>query len=393
MNPVALQPRKVADLSLDRKLRDLQSCIGMEPMLCDRFNLPAYAMLHAAAPKELEQAAADLNLSFPSAQDWQSYLNEAQTHDFSLREHRLKNNRLGLYFESLLEIWLQNNRFFNPIASHISLYDEKSKQTLGEIDWLLENKLTHELEHWECAVKFYIVQPHCANLYGLRGTSLQDNLGTKLNHIIKHQLRQSLSPQFKNSFGNEKIAKHVCLIKGMLFFEWKACKNLGSREPFNLLPESVAQFLNPNARCSYWLQECELEEFLSTLPHGSVDLTHARENLKELNCGDFLQHPGKIICFIALNRLEWLTPLNHNDVLALVQEGKERLLTRSALQDALTKSHSSSEPPVPLLVAAIGCREPPQPNQTLKKIEFVELTRFFLVTQDWRQRLIDASFP
>ena len=67
-----------------------------------------------------------------------------------------KDHRLGSYFESLLEFWLADpaNNLYRLIASHIAIRD--GQQTLGELDFLVQDKASGQFQHWEVAVKFYL---------------------------------------------------------------------------------------------------------------------------------------------------------------------------------------------------------------------------------------------
>ncbi|WP_230659206.1 DUF1853 family protein [Psychrobacter sp. I-STPA10] len=67
-------------------------------------------------------------------------------------------HRLGFHFEGLLHFWLIDGFIhkchpFEVLAHNIQLY--RDKQTIGELDFIIRNHQTNEIEHWELAIKFF----------------------------------------------------------------------------------------------------------------------------------------------------------------------------------------------------------------------------------------------
>lgn len=122
---------------------------------------------------------------------------------------KIKSTRLGLRFEALLWFWLQDpeNQYFELLGHSIQSHSKGI--TLGEIDFLLRNRLTNEIEHWEVCLKYYLAEPDLklANWIGLNP---DDTFGHKLNHLIHKQF------QFKSALGHD-IEQRKVIIKGQLY--------------------------------------------------------------------------------------------------------------------------------------------------------------------------------
>lgn len=143
----------------------------------------------------------------------------------------LKSTRLGLRFEHLLWFWLNDHAYhdYQLLGHSIQIIEEK--QTIGEIDFLLFNSLTQQVEHWEVALKFYLAEADFSlkNWYGLNRV---DTLSRKLQHFTNKQF------QFKNA-KNHSIQKRFMVLKGQLY-----------------LPEQfdIATTTNPpNSAIPYWI--------------------------------------------------------------------------------------------------------------------------------------------
>ena len=71
--------------------------------------------------------------------------------------------RLGHYFEQLIFFWLQHSERFIILVKNTPLRSDK-KKTLGEVDLIVQDQDTLNYEHWELAVKFYLIFQTHANL-------------------------------------------------------------------------------------------------------------------------------------------------------------------------------------------------------------------------------------
>lgn len=122
-----------------------------------------------------------------------------------------KNHRLGYYFEYLLLFWLQDRDFhhFELIQHRATLFD--GKITIGELDYLVKNHQTGQVEHWEAAIKFYLGYPPLNDSYRWLGANDNDSLGRKLEHLANKQFRFS-------QYQSHLIQRRCLVIKGRLFY-------------------------------------------------------------------------------------------------------------------------------------------------------------------------------
>lgn len=152
------------------------------------------------------------------ADDWLTAL-DAQPQ--ALIDHLATTNdrRLGRRFEDLLAFWLSwpDNPHYRLLLRNHALRD--SERTLGEIDFLVQNKQTDAIEHWEVAVKFYLGTPQGLWL----GPGQRDRLDLKLLRLDQHQLKLTQLVAGQDWLAQLDLPqpiniKPVCLVKGRLFY-------------------------------------------------------------------------------------------------------------------------------------------------------------------------------
>ena len=148
----------------------------------------------------------------------------------------LKSTRLGLRFEYLMWFWLQDSAYHDFELLGHSIQIIEGKNTLGELDFLLLNKNTQQIEHWEVALKFYLAegQMHLPEWYGLNRS---DTLNRKLHHFSQKQF------QFQ-TIDHHIIQKRVAVLKGQLYLPLK-------HHQFNL-----PHWVNPARRIGHWGNQC-----------------------------------------------------------------------------------------------------------------------------------------
>lgn len=125
---------------------------------------------------------------------------------------QLKSTRLGLRFEYLFWFWLQDeaNPDYQLIQHSIQIIE--GKHTRGEIDFLVLNRRTQQIEHWEVALKYYLGETdlHLARWYGLNRS---DTLFRKLNHFSEKQF------QFTQVL-DRNIERKWAVLKGQLYIPY-----------------------------------------------------------------------------------------------------------------------------------------------------------------------------
>lgn len=120
------------------------------------------------------------------------------------------NLRLGYYFEDLLAFWLADEGWHEFVLIGHGIPRMDGKRTLGEVDFLLENLDTGQIEHWEVALKFYLGEGHFRPAQWV-GLNQQDTLGRKLHHLQHKQFEV-------RSIDGYRIDQRRAIVKGRLFW-------------------------------------------------------------------------------------------------------------------------------------------------------------------------------
>jgi len=162
-------------------------------------------------------------------------LNPQPLEDF-LAQH--KNHRLGYYFEYLLLFWLQDRDFhyFELIQHRATLFD--GKITIGELDYLVKNHQTGQIEHWEAAIKFYLGYPPLDDSLRWLGANDSDSIGRKMEHLAQKQFRFI-------GYQDYEIQQRSLVVKGRLFYPLSH-KNLLERVHDTTLDCLAPQHLQAN---------------------------------------------------------------------------------------------------------------------------------------------------
>ena len=178
----------------------------------------------------------------------------------------LKAKGLGHYFEALVKFWINISPNYKLLAHNIQIIIKR--QTLGEIDFIIEEIQSKKVIHLEVAVKFYLGSPPYQDSFRWYGTNINDQLGRKIQHLKEKQTQLAWHHKdyLLNKLGLE-IDEKQCLLKGRLFYP------LGIDEP----PTEVTS-------------------------------NHLR--------GRWLRQSGKAQekCYYPLDKTYWLATLNHTDI-------------------------------------------------------------------------------
>lgn len=122
---------------------------------------------------------------------------------------QLKSTRLGLRFENLLWFWLLDDDYHPYQLLGHSIQKIAGAVTLGELDFVVLNTQTNEIEHWEVALKYYLGENELdlAQWYGL---NREDTLQRKLKHFTERQFQFSEANQYQ-------IQRKFAVMKGQLY--------------------------------------------------------------------------------------------------------------------------------------------------------------------------------
>ncbi len=120
------------------------------------------------------------------------------------------NSRLGFIYQHLCTQAFTNSAHYQVTAEEIQLSDKG--KTLGAIDLIVHNQTKQLIEHWEVAVKFYLL--HQGIWYG---PNAHDQLDKKLHRMLSHQLAMSNSAIFQQQYPELNVDAHRLLMQGRLY--------------------------------------------------------------------------------------------------------------------------------------------------------------------------------
>ena len=126
--------------------------------------------------------------------------------------------RLGHYFETLLGYWFNTSERYQIITRNLQIRDKK--QTVGEVDFIVRDKLTNSTQHWEVACKFYLGIGDTEHIENWYGPMLKDRLVNKYHQMKTQQSQLSEHSAARPILENLSIHidKKICLMKGRLFY-------------------------------------------------------------------------------------------------------------------------------------------------------------------------------
>ncbi|MAC34580.1 MAG: hypothetical protein CME38_13400 [Haliea sp.] len=128
--------------------------------------------------------------------------------------------RLGHYFEALYACLLQDLLGWDVIARNLPV--REGGRTLGELDFLVRNPRTGQVEHHEIAIKFYLgcraAGDGAARWYG---PNSRDRLDLKAGRLLGHQARLSELPATRSTLARLGLPLPDCArvwMPGYLFY-------------------------------------------------------------------------------------------------------------------------------------------------------------------------------
>ncbi len=121
------------------------------------------------------------------------------------------NQRLGFLYQHLCSEILQQSESYEIHLEEVQL-NEPSGRTLGAIDLILNHHQTGQFEHWEVAIKFYLL--HQGVWYG---PNAHDQLDKKLDRMLNHQLAMSRHPAFTDANPDIIEPEQRLLMQGRLY--------------------------------------------------------------------------------------------------------------------------------------------------------------------------------
>jgi len=160
-----------------------------------------------------------------------------------------QSHRLGHYFEQLYHFLLTDLLGWPVLLRNHAIRNEQGR-TLGELDFLVRNPHTGELEHHEIAVKFYLAHDDGDSLRWY-GPNARDRLDLKADRMLAHQCTMTERPETIRQLqehGFREPATPALVMLGNLFVPPDQC------------PPPLPDWINPAHEFGYWLYHHQLED-------------------------------------------------------------------------------------------------------------------------------------
>ncbi|RQW64130.1 DUF1853 family protein [Vibrio viridaestus] len=161
------------------------------------------------------------------------------------------NHRLGFIYQHVCSQLFASSAQYQLLAEEIQLNNEH-KQTLGAIDFIVDNQATRHIEQWEVAVKFYLL--HNSLWYG---PNSQDRLDKKLERMLNHQLTMCQTSLFQETYPDWNPVVPKLLMQGRLYIN-----------PFRpeLIPEQCLDIpINLERVKGFWCFKSEVDKIADSL--------------------------------------------------------------------------------------------------------------------------------
>jgi uncharacterized protein len=142
--------------------------------------------------------------------------NHPQRLEAMLAEQR--DRRLGNYFETLWAYWLSVNPRYELLARNLQIHDQD--RTLGELDFIVHDRVAGKCLHWELAIKFYLGRGDTSVWHNWLGPGKKDRLDIKISHLMHSQIKFGGHPRVREWCDRRGIRIDACavILKGRLFY-------------------------------------------------------------------------------------------------------------------------------------------------------------------------------
>ncbi|TCM65816.1 hypothetical protein EC844_11462 [Acinetobacter calcoaceticus] len=230
-----------------------------EPWLTFKHPLVRQLAFCIASPNVLRQTPDELNLlqhfAWHHPQFWQQHYLRYQSRlaeldldpsPLLLFFTQLKSTRLGLQFEYLIWFWLLDDKYHDYTLLAHSLQIIDGRNTLGELDFVLLNRNTQQVEHWEVALKYYLGEADLS-LQHWYGLNRDDTLWKKLNHFNVQQFKFEHAKQ-------HQIEKRYAIVKGQLYLPTHRYDPSMQNQP-------LPPWIETERRLGYWGNQLYMQHF------------------------------------------------------------------------------------------------------------------------------------
>ncbi|ART79525.1 DUF1853 family protein [Oceanisphaera avium] len=167
--------------------------------------------------------------------DYQPRLQALDKAPHLLHQHCAQPTRLGFYFEALWHFFLIDSPRFQVLAHNWQQIFAGT--TVGAFDFLVWDRQSQRIEHWELAVKFYLISQPQQPFDHAFGLNTRDKLRRKYHHMLEQQLQLSQHPQVALRLEQQQLmpSQQRLILKGRLYY-----------------PLNCHQFISPDSERGSW---------------------------------------------------------------------------------------------------------------------------------------------
>ena len=154
-----------------------------------------------------------------------------------------RNIRLGHQMEYIFKQLVECSETYDVVLYNLPIREEKN--TLGEIDFILKNKISDQLIHVELTYKFYLINPEILEpIHSLIGPNRRDSFFLKMEKIKNKQF-----PLLHSAAGSQALSDHNI---DHLKIEHRCCFKAQLFQPYGSSTVNIGS-LNKNCLVGYWL--------------------------------------------------------------------------------------------------------------------------------------------
>lgn len=220
-----------------------------------------------------------------------------------------KDRRLGKYFETLWLYWISCHPRYRLIENNLQIIIDG--ETLGELDFIIFDKLAGKTMHWELAVKFYLGVGDTRVMSNWHGPNLRDRLDIKYQHLVEKQSAISRQQRVA-SWLHERdihIDQSLVILKGRLYYPWDSTASCIHDDVS--LAAITPSLCSPDHESGLWLRNKELDEefddqpcflplinsgWLERIPTGSVKKSISKNAINENASNKIWRFPLHVQC-------------------------------------------------------------------------------------------------
>jgi len=169
-----------------------------------------------------------------------------------------KDRRLGKYFETLWFYWFKHHQRYEIIENNLQIIIDG--ETLGEIDFIVFDKILKQTIHWEVATKFYLGVGDTRKMNNWHGPNLRDRLDIKVQHLLQRQSMITKNQRVSLWLKQQGLYIEQCavILKGRLYYPWERPEQYLNQENI-LKPRLSPAQCSSQHLYSWWFKQSQFD--------------------------------------------------------------------------------------------------------------------------------------